>query len=294
MKVVTYSNAVAFWLAASTWLSSDPVRNTVPLSLTGRALHGVLDQSAILLTVHDGPDVVAAAIATLRSGVVLGAVPPAAAVAIAGHLASENLSVPRVDGMRPATEAFAAAWTEHTGAESFVEENLRLYRLGEDGVDGSAALTPPTGVPGEAMVAGEPDVELLIDWGQAVLHEISAHPRNDSRADVAGLVAASITMGNGQILWQVAGTPVAMARVGAPREGMSRIGPVYTPRDQRGHGYGTAVTAAAARWALDRGADHVVLFTDLANPVSNSIYQRIGFRAVADAVAIGFRPGRLP
>ena len=292
MKVVTYSSAVAFWQVAGTWLAADPVRNTVPLSLTARALHGVLHPNPILLTVHDGPDLVAAAIATIRSGVVLGAVPPEAAAAIAGHLASENQPVPRADGMRPAAEAFAAAWTERTGAESFVEENLRLYRLGEDGVDASTALTPPK-VPGTAMIATEDDLDLLTDWRLTCLAEISDH-RTNTRADVRQIVAASFALGNGQLLWQVDGRPVAMAAVGTPREGMSRIGPVYTPKEQRGHGYGTAVTAAAAQWALDRGADHVVLFTDLANPVSNSIYQRIGFRAVADAVAIGFRPGRLP
>lgn len=293
MKVVTYSNAVAFWQVASGWLAADPVRNTVPLSLTGRALHGVLDPPPILLTVHDGPDVVAATIATVRYGLVLGAVPPDAAVAIADHLANENLLVPRVDGMRPPAEAFAAAWTERTGTESFVQENMRLYRLGDDGVDGSPALATPTDVPGEAVVGTEADVELLTDWRLTCLAEISEH-RTNNRADVGRMVAASFTLGNGQVLWQVDGRPVAMAAVGAPREGMSRVGPVYTPKELRGHGYGTAVTAAAARWALDRGADHVVLFTDLANPVSNSIYQRIGFRAVADAVAIGFRPSRLP
>jgi predicted GNAT family acetyltransferase len=101
-------------------------------------------------------------------------------------------------------------------------------------------------------------------------------------------------MGNGQIVWRVAGEPVAFAAVGRPMEGaMSRIGPVYTPAEFRGRGYGSAVTAAAARWALDRGAEHVVLFTDLANPVSNSIYQRLGFRAVSDALEVGFRPFRL-
>jgi predicted GNAT family acetyltransferase len=36
----------------------------------------------------------------------------------------------------------------------------------------------------------------------------------------------------------------------------------------------------------------VVLFTDLANPVSNSIYQRIGFEPVSDWLRIDFPAGR--
>jgi predicted GNAT family acetyltransferase len=48
------------------------------------------------------------------------------------------------------------------------------------------------------------------------------------------------------------------------------------------------VTAQASCWARGQGAAEVVLFTDLANPISNRIYQRIGFRAVADSTRIGF------
>jgi predicted GNAT family acetyltransferase len=56
----------------------------------------------------------------------------------------------------------------------------------------------------------------------------------------------------------------------------------------RNRGFGSAVTAAASRWALDAGAEHVVLFTDLSNPVSNVIYPRIGYRPVFDAVEFTF------
>ncbi|MBA2473479.1 MAG: GNAT family N-acetyltransferase [Pseudonocardiales bacterium] len=68
------------------------------------------------------------------------------------------------------------------------------------------------------------------------------------------------------------------------------IGPVYTPPQYRGHGYGSAVTAAAAGWAQQALAKHVVLHTDLANQISNAIYPRIGFRPMHDAVEITFTP----
>lgn len=38
----------------------------------------------------------------------------------------------------------------------------------------------------------------------------------------------------------------------------------------------------------DPGAWQVVLFTDLANAVSNAIYPRLGYRPVHDAVEIAF------
>jgi len=46
-----------------------------------------------------------------------------------------------------------------------------------------------------------------------------------------------------------------------------------------------------SRAALDAGADHVVLFTDLANPTSNALHQRLGYRPVEDRVMLRFGPG---
>jgi predicted GNAT family acetyltransferase len=39
-----------------------------------------------------------------------------------------------------------------------------------------------------------------------------------------------------------------------------------------------------SRLAREAGAEHVVLFTDLDNPTSNSIYQKIGYVPVYDGV----------
>ena len=63
MKVVSYSDAERFWLAAGPLLLADPVGNTLMLSLTRRVRLGLLSEP-ILLTVHDGPDVIGAALRT--------------------------------------------------------------------------------------------------------------------------------------------------------------------------------------------------------------------------------------
>jgi predicted GNAT family acetyltransferase len=70
--------------------------------------------------------------------------------------------------------------------------------------------------------------------------------------------------------------------------GMVRIGPVYTPPEHRGRGIGAAVTGALSQAALDAGAQDVLLFTDLANPTSNGIYQRLGYVPVEDRVSLEF------
>ena len=90
------------------------------------------------------------------------------------------------------------------------------------------------------------------------------------------------------MVWKVEGVPVAQASARPVVAGMSRIGPVYTPPQHRRHGYASAVTAAASQWALDEGAQRVLLFTDLANPTTNRLYPRIGYRPVYDALELRF------
>jgi predicted GNAT family acetyltransferase len=77
------------------------------------------------------------------------------------------------------------------------------------------------------------------------------------------------------------GVLVYVTGASRPIFGVSRIGPVYTPREQRGRGYAGATVAAVSRRLLDEDA-RVCLFTDQANPVSNALYERLGFRPVVD------------
>jgi predicted GNAT family acetyltransferase len=63
---------------------------------------------------------------------------------------------------------------------------------------------------------------------------------------------------------------------------------VYTPVDQRGHGYASACVAAVTARELAEPGRTCVLYTDLANPTSNGIYQAVGYRLLGEAVQLGF------
>jgi predicted GNAT family acetyltransferase len=155
-----------------------------------------------------------------------------------------------------------------------------LYRLG--------ALRPPVGVPGTHRESTATDRAVVVDWVQQFFVETFSHHRDDAAGQ--RFVDNAEAVGDRVILWEDAGAPVSMAMLRAPATGVSRIGPVFTPRKSRERGYGSAVSAAAAHLARLDGVDDVVLFADLANPTSNAIYQRIGFEAVAEAVRFDFSP----
>jgi predicted GNAT family acetyltransferase len=66
------------------------------------------------------------------------------------------------------------------------------------------------------------------------------------------------------------------------------IGPVYTPPQFRGKGYASSLVAKLSQHLLDQGRTFCTLFTDLANPTSNRIYQNIGYRPVCDYTVYRF------
>ena len=84
------------------------------------------------------------------------------------------------------------------------------------------------------------------------------------------------------------GIPVSMA--GYTKEMQTAIGVafVYTPPYFREKGYATSCVAQISQLALDKGYTKCVLYTDLANPTSNSIYQNIGYLAVCDSLMLKF------
>jgi predicted GNAT family acetyltransferase len=100
------------------------------------------------------------------------------------------------------------------------------------------------------------------------------------------LLARSERRGLG--IWEDEGRMVSITAYGNPTPHGIRLGPVYTPPELRGRGYASACVAAVSHYLLDAGRKQCFLFTDLANPTSNKIYQAIGYRAVGDALELHF------
>ncbi|MCM3883049.1 GNAT family N-acetyltransferase [Frankia sp. R82] len=128
------------------------------------------------------------------------------------------------------------------------------------------------------------DRDLLVAWIAAFHRDLG-----DSVGDAARQVDNRLGYG-GLTVWEVDGTPVSVAGIAQPVGAMVRVGPVYTPPALRRHGYAGAVTAAVSQAALDAGAREVLLFTDLANPTSNGVYQRLGFVPVEERAVVLFTP----
>jgi predicted GNAT family acetyltransferase len=146
-------------------------------------------------------------------------------------------------------------------------------------------MPPDPAPPGRARVATAADSGLLLDWLEAFHREADDHGGSDMQRTVADRLSYG-----GLTLWETGGAPVSLAGATRAVAGQARIGPVYTPPERRGRGFGGAVTAAVSRAAKDAGVAEVLLYTDLANPTSNALYQRLGYRPVSDSVQLLFLP----
>ena len=66
------------------------------------------------------------------------------------------------------------------------------------------------------------------------------------------------------------------------------IGNVFTPKEERGNGYAFNIVYRLSKEFLDSGMEYCVLFTDDSNPISNHVYEKIGYERRADTTEILF------
>jgi GNAT superfamily N-acetyltransferase len=265
------ADAEEFWRATEPYLRAHRVASTVVLSIVDTLRtrgSGVYGGPAELAWWDDGAGPSALVVRTPPYRPVVSAMPPEAAAAwAAGRPRPERLL-----GPADAVDHLARAWD--ATPEVVVAE--RLHRL--------ERLRPPPD-PTPTRPAGDADRELLWSWLRAFHHEATP----DDPPPPRSAFDAAIDQGR-TVVAAPDGEPVAYAVVSPTTLGTARIGPVYTRPDKRGRGHGAAVTAAAVRLAGARGADEVLLFTDLANPTSNALYERSGFVGVTDLVDAALVP----
>lgn len=268
MDIRAHDDPARFLDLVGPLLHAERVRHTVALTVLD-ALCRAPDPrqgAPVLLSVHDGDAVVGAALRTPPHNLISSAVPLDAVAAVLSATAEHDPELPGFTGPEAVVDALVAA----VGRPVVEQRRLRLFRLG--------GLVVPTGVPGTARPVDEADEAAVA----LRLQEFQAEAGSTVLLDAVAVVRQWRAVGAHPVLWQHRGVVVSLAKSSPTIAGMSRVGPVHTPPEQRGHGYAAAATAAATQAALDAGADEVVLFTDLTNPTSNRLYPRVGFVPVAD------------
>ncbi|MET7423735.1 GNAT family N-acetyltransferase [Dactylosporangium sp. NPDC005555] len=277
------TDATRFLAAAGDHLAADPVLNTVVTANAHKARTLPVGGPPFWwLTVRSADGrVVGAGMRTSPTApypLYLLPMPDEAAVSLARALHDRGEETLAVNGALPASALCAAELARLTGGRSEVHVHTRLHEL--------RSLVRPAPSPGRLAAATPDDLDLISAWVTAFMadaDEQAGRPRGSGthtppdRPELRRRIDAGL-------LWcwlDPSGRPVSLVGATPPSFGVARIAPVYTPPDERGHGYASNAVAGVSH--LLRSAGHrVCLFTDQANPTSNKIYAALGYHPVVD------------
>ncbi len=256
---------------ARSFLASEPVLHNLILTLLrARIAHQepgrywvALDGSQVAGVLFQSPLNIAANLAVMDAKVI---------AAIVDAVAEAGIVLPGVNGEAATAARFAGQWTERCKSAATPFRGERLYELTE--------LREQPTVAGELRNAGSHDRGVVIDWLRGFESEAGVTV-SDPESQVERWVSARQVW-----IWQN-GKPVSMAVSRGCVEGVVRLAFVYTPPAERNRGYAEACVGDLSRHIRDHG-HRVILYTDLGNPTSNSIYRRIGYRAVAEGLRYRF------
>jgi GNAT superfamily N-acetyltransferase len=264
------------------FLRRRPVEHSVLLS-TAASRVGTERETAepsLWLWVENDGDVVATAQHTPPHGAYLSTGPAEAVRTLTRALWQMRPALPGVAGLEPAPQNFATEWSRLGGPHATPSMRMGLYAADEVNI--------PPGIPGQFRLATPGDASVLRSWSNQFFAESGASASGND--EIGQRIEAGLL-----VVWEVEGALVSMAATTVPQGGVSRVHLVYTPAEYRRRGFASACVATLTARELATPGRTCMLYTDLANPTSNGIYQAVGYRRAGDAVQLGFdvpNPGR--
>ena len=288
MELVFFDDPAAFLTMAGDVLAEEPVLSTVVAGVAERVRlqredgiawpEGVPCWFAVVL---EGDRVLGTAMRTATFGAhpaYLLPMPDDAVRALAAELIGRDEVVTAANGALPAVQVFCDEMAAHTGGMTRVGQHTRLFELGD--------LVEPAPVEGRLRPATVDEQDLVGSWYEAFMADADEQAGREPGASAHETPSAEDLRrrieGGRVFVWEdESGRPVHVTAASQPSYGVSRIGPVYTPKEHRGRGIASAAVAQDSRLLRDSG-ERPCLFTDQANPTSNKIYEAIGYRPVVD------------
>lgn len=227
------------------------------------------------IVLHDDT-VVGCAFRTPPQKLVVSHMPLTAIEALVEDIGGVYSTLPGVNGPKKPAEHMARAWTERHGGSWTTRIRLQVHSL-------TRVESAPDAGDGSLRKALLGDLDLAREWVEAYVRDTEiVHPSTD--------VAAGMIGGGRLYLWVDGGAPRCMVAAGRYTKTGCAIHSVYTPPHFRRRGYATAAVAALSDALLKGGCKFCCLYTDAANPTSNSIYAKLGYRHLRDDAEIDFAP----
>jgi len=299
MHITTYADAKDFLARTEAILLQDEAASGLMYGLSRQLvdephLYGDEDpffatvdfSTADFPTVDNGETQIVAAIRTPPYSLVVrgdGSRTRAALESLAAYLYGRDVKLPGINGPVEPSRFFAKTWARLSRIPYRLKLNLRVFELRQ--------VDWPAMPDGHLRPVTEADRALLSHWIREFQREALDKDADEMVAWSQERAARSLREG-GTFMWENNGPVSLVSRARSTPNGVT-VNMVYTPPEQRQKGYASAAVATLSQMILDEGYDFCTLFTDLANPTSNSIYQKIGYLPVCDFAEYVFGRGKV-
>ena len=230
----------------------------------------------LLLTVQSERQIELVALQTLKTKLAVTRGSDAAMQCLAEGLAARQWSGTDIIGICPSMAQLADHYQRLCGRQKRLRVQLRYFQLN--------SVTMPPAAPGAMQQATAGDRVVFAGFLRE-FDETHGEPIEEDYQSRADRI-----IGEGRAYLWTNDEPVGMALwTGRTPRGV-RIGGVYTPPQFRGRGYASNLVAHLSQKLLNEGRTFCFLNTDLTNPTSNSIYQKIGYKPTCDGEIWEFSP----
>jgi predicted GNAT family acetyltransferase len=280
MKVELVDDVAAFAASVTEWLQVREAENGLILGLLATMQRAPAAAPTLMVRVTGSDGVLFAALHGQHHLIVTRG-PDQALDATVAKLHAAGTRLTGVLGPAREAEQFAQRWAAGGGGRPVLAIDQRIYEL--------VRVVWPAPVTGRMRPVTPADLELVTAWAQAF--DVESLPEEEWRTpDQAHHTMSARTCAGELFGWEAGGELVALAGLSRPTATTIAVNAVYTPPGHRRQGFATALVAAVSQEGLERGKRRCLLYTDLANPTSNAIYQRIGYLPVSDSRLYLFRP----
>jgi GNAT superfamily N-acetyltransferase len=195
-------------------------------------------------------------------------------------LKKKSIELPGVLGFKEGAEKFAKLWCRGKKLKAKLAMNERIYKL--------ESVAKETLGKRKFTIADISFTDLVINWGIEFIKE--AFTEDELKTyDYKTSFQRSVEEERIYFLFEN-DKPVSMARRAGKTPNGITVNLVYTPPLLRRKGYATECVAKLSKLLLEEGNKFCFLFTDLMNPTSNSIYQKIGYKPIIDMDQYEFIP----
>lgn len=193
----------------------------------------------------------------------------AASELLAEELRSKSIPIAGVTGR----EALCQAFMKSYGGEFQVRSMLDIMVLHQ--------LIPPPVVEGRVRPAVMGELDVLTRWMCRFMEEALHEPADwEVRREAC---RKRIESGSRWVLEAPDGALLSTASTSRRMSHSIGISAVYTPPERRGKGYCQFTVASLCREMLASGFEACTLFVDKKNPISNRVYQKIGFEILEES-----------